>query len=150
MQKPRVIRRPVFWTVAVAGLVALLVSIGIATTASGSGSAAPPDLAGRTFVATETPGHELVAGSTLRIAFDEDQLSATAGCNTLFGAATWTHGVLEAPALASTMMACAPELMAQDAWIVDLLSSNPEISLDGATLTIGDADSGLVLVETEA
>ncbi|MBX9245498.1 META domain-containing protein, partial [Actinotalea ferrariae] len=92
-------------------------------TSATDGTDRTPDLVGRTFLATTTPGHQLVEGSTVRIAFDKGHLSARAGCNTLFGSARWTGGVLEAPTLASTMMACAPELMDQDTWLAGLLSS---------------------------
>lgn len=141
-------RGPLVLTIAAPATVVILVVVGIASTADGSSRT--PDLVGRTFLSTETPGHDLVAGSQVRLSFDEGHLSARAGCNTLFGSATWTGGVLEAPQLASTMMACPPDLMAQDAWLGDLLSSSPAISLDGSTPTIGDATNGLVLVETEA
>ncbi len=141
-------RRPRYPVLAALGVVAILVVVGFASTADGSDRT--PDLVGRTFVSTATPGHELVDGSTIRLTFDEGHLSARAGCNTLFGGASWTDGVLEAPTLASTMMACAPELMEQDTWLIELLSSSPAIDLDGTTLTIGDADAGIVLVEAEA
>jgi heat shock protein HslJ len=108
-----------------------------------------PPLAGRTFVSTSAFGRPLVPGSTVRITFREGGLAATAGCNTLFGSAGWTEGVLAAPTLASTMMACAPELMAQDEWLAVLLQSRPAIELDGRTLTIGDGSTGLLLVEAE-
>lgn len=114
------------------------------------GTDAGPDLTGRTFVSTATRGHDLVDGSTVRLSFAEGRLSARAGCNSLFGGATWAGGVLEAPILASTMMACAPELMDQDTWLVTLLSSSPPISLDGSTLTIGGPDAAIVLVEVAA
>ncbi|WP_199422861.1 META domain-containing protein [Actinotalea solisilvae] len=141
-------RGPLVLAIAALATVVILVVVGIASTADGSSRT--PDLVGRTFVSTDTPGHDLVAGTEVRLAFDEGHVSARAGCNTLFGGATWTDGVLEAPQLASTMMACSPDRMAQDAWLGDLLASGPALTLDGATLTIGDADNGLVLVETEA
>lgn len=119
-------------------------------TSATDGTDRTPDLVGRTFVATATPGYQLVEGSTIRLTFDDGRLSARAGCNTMFGGATWADGVLEAPMLASTRMACAPELMEQDGWLAALLSSSPTIRVDGATLTIGDADAGLVLVEADA
>lgn len=148
MQTRTLIHRPVFWTVAAIGLVALLVTIGIATTASGRGQT--PDLVGRTFVSTDAHGRTLVESSTVTITFDEGHLSANAGCNTLFGGASWAGGTLDAPQLASTMMACTPALMDQDAWLGELLASGPTITLDGDTLTIGDTTSGLVLREVTA
>ncbi|MCL3861906.1 META domain-containing protein [Actinotalea sp. K2] len=114
------------------------------------GGADAPPLAGRTFASVETHGRSLVAGSAVRLTFGVDGLAAQAGCNTLFGSATWTNGTLVAPVLASTMMACSPELMTQDTWLAELLRSSPALALEGRRLTIGDSTSGLVLVETEA
>lgn len=114
------------------------------------GGADAPRLAGRTFVSTATRGRTLVPGTTVRVTFRDGGLAVRAGCNTLFGPAGWAEGILAAPALASTMMACAPELMAQDEWLAALLQSRPAIELDGRTLTIGDASTGLLLVEAEA
>lgn len=113
------------------------------------GRAEAPRLAGRTFVSAAARGRALVPGTTVRITFREGGLAVRAGCNTLFGSASWAGGTLRAPALASTMMACSPELMAQDEWLATLVQSGPSIRVDGRTLTIGDASSGLQLVEAD-
>ena len=113
-------------------------------------SADPLSLVGRTFVSTEMRRRAPVPGSTVRITFRDGGLAAKAGCNTLFGSATWTGGVLAAPMLASTMMACSPELMDQDTWLAELLQSGPSLALDATTLTLGGGGYGLVLTETEA
>ena len=47
---------------------------------------AAADLAGRTFVSTTVTGFELIDGTEIRISFEEDHLSASAGCNTMGGA----------------------------------------------------------------
>ena len=137
--------RPLLVGAGLLALVAVLVLAGLAATSDGA--ARTPELAGRSFVAVETHGHDLLAGTQVRITFEEAHLSANAGCNTLFGAASWENGVLDAPALASTIMTCSAEHMAQDAWLAEVLSSQPAISLEGGRLTIGDAEAGLVLVE---
>jgi len=75
-------------------------------------------------------------------------VSANAGCNTLFGGASWDGGKLELDgALASTMMACDDALMEQDQWLSDFLSSSPALALDGKTLTLGDDTEGMTLVQ---
>lgn len=140
----RRITRPASFAVVGLGLVAVLVLAGFAAT---GGTPTTPDLAGRTFASTEVAGHELVPGTSVRITFEEGHLSATAACNTVFGSAQWSDGVLEAGPLASTMMACSPELMAQDAWLAELLEAGPTIALDGSTLTISGETSTLVLAE---
>lgn len=105
------------------------------------------DLAGREFTTTEARGHEMVAGTTVRLTFDEDIVSAHAGCNTLFGGAAWADGTLTIDGeIAMTMMACDAELQAQDQWLADFLASEPSIALDGDTLILGDAE-GITLTE---
>lgn len=136
--------RPMTFAVVGLGLAAVLLLAGFAAT---GGVQAGPDLAGRTFESTRVVGHDLVDGTTVRVGFDADRLSAKAGCNTIFGSAQWAGGVLETSRLASTMMGCSPELLAQDAWLIGFLESGPTIALDGSTLTISDGTSTLVLVE---
>ncbi|MGM0384467.1 MAG: META domain-containing protein [Actinomycetota bacterium] len=115
-----------------------------------SGCSGSSELEGRTFTATEVRGHDLVEGSEMTITFEDGQVSANAGCNTLFGAASWDGGTLDvAEALASTMMACDDALMAQDQWLSDFLTSDPALSLAGTTLKLGDDSAGLTLTEEE-
>lgn len=112
-------------------------------------SAASVDLEGRTFTSTDVTGHELVEGSAITLAFEDGQVSARAGCNTLFGGATWDGGTLEiTDQLASTMMACDDALMDQDDWLAEFLTSSPAVMLDEAgTLTLGDDDVVITLTE---
>ena len=124
---------------------AVIAVLSLALTGCAGGSA---DLEGRTFTATEVRGHDLVEGSAITLAFEDGQVSANAGCNTIFGEAQWDGGTLEAEQLASTLMACDDALMAQDEWLTALLTSSPTLSVDGTTLTIGDA-TGLTLTEEE-
>lgn len=116
---------------------------------TGTGSAADDaDLAGKTFVSTQVTGHELVDGSEVRLIFQTDRISVQAGCNTLNGGASWDEGALVVTQpMARTMMACAPELMAQDDWLEAFLTSEPALSLDGGTLTLGDTTEGITLDE---
>jgi heat shock protein HslJ len=110
---------------------------------------AAADLDGRSFESTEVTGHEVVAGSTITLAFEDDRLSANAGCNSMNGGYTIDDGVLTVGAMASTMMACEDALMAQDTWLSEFLSSGPEIALDGATLTLTGDNAAIVLAEVE-
>ena len=124
---------------------AAIAVLSLALTGCAGGSA---DLEGRTFTATAVRGPDLVEGSAITLAFEDGQVSANAGCNTIFGEAQWDGGTLEAEQLASTLMACDDALMAQDEWLTALLTSSPTLSVDGTTLTIGDA-TGLTLTEEE-
>jgi heat shock protein HslJ len=106
------------------------------------------DLAGRTFTATEVQGHELVEGSSVTLTFDENAISAQAGCNTLNGAASWDGDTLDVQEpMASTLMACEEALMAQDQWLASFLTSSPALEVDGDAVTLGDDTTSMTLTE---
>ena len=99
------------------------------------------DLDGRTFVSTGSTGYEIVAGTTISLSFEDERISAAAGCNTQNGGVEVAEGQLRLTSqLASTMMGCEEPLMAQDQWVASFLDADPEITLDGdvMTLTVGD------------
>ncbi|MFK5635842.1 META domain-containing protein [Ornithinimicrobium sp. LYQ103] len=113
-----------------------------------SGGSQELDLGGREFTSTEVRGHSLVDGTSVRLTFDETAVSAQAGCNTIFGGASWGDGVLTSDGpLAMTMMGCDEDLAAQDQWLSDFLASEPSIALDGGTLVLGDDTEGITLTE---
>lgn len=103
-------------------------------------------LDGKTFTATTVTGYELVADSDLVFSFEDGQVSVHAGCNNLFGAYVFDQDGLEVAQMASTMMACEPDLMAQDAWITDYLEAAPAAVLDGDALTLTSDDTTIELV----
>ena len=116
----------------------------------GVGSApSADDLTDRSFESTSVTGHELVAGSTVELAFLPDRISVRAGCNTMNGGYQIVDGTLEVNTLASTMMACSEDLMAQDTWLNEFLSEGPAISLDGDTLTLAGSDASLTLAAVQ-
>ena len=103
------------------------------------------DLTDRSFESTEVTGHELVADSTIELAFMADSVAARAGCNSMNGGYEIVDGTLEVGVMAATMMACDDALMDQDTWLSDFLTSSPEIALDGDTLTLTGADATVTL-----
>lgn len=144
---------PVVRTTSRAAL-ATLAGLVLATTSacgagSGAGAGDAPDLAGRSFEATEVTGYELADGGGIILTFQEDRLSAQGGCNTITGGATWEDGVLEAGPLASTMKACDEALMAQDTWLAAFLEGGPSVELSGSELTLSDGSASIVLSEAE-
>ncbi len=117
-----------------------------ADTGATTGKSAENELDGRLFISTgATDDHQLVGNSTVMMTFSGNQISVIAGCNTLFGGATVTDGVLDAPTLASSMMACSAELTAQDQWLSEFLSSKPTVAVDGQTLTLKSGADQLTL-----
>ncbi len=119
------------------------------TSTAGLEDGEPVDLADRSFVSTEVRGHDLVEDTSVTLSFESDRVSASAGCNTFNGPASWDDDTLAigADSLAATMMACEPELQAQDDWLTGFLISSPDIAIDGSTLTLGDDTSGMTLEE---
>ena len=116
----------------------------------GDGGSAPvtyDDLDGKTFASTDVTGHELVADTTIDLTFAEQRISALAGCNTQNGDVDVTDGVLVVRQLASTMMACDDPLMAQDQWLAGFLEGEPEVALDGETLTLTSGDEVIELAQ---
>jgi heat shock protein HslJ len=128
-----------------------------ATDASDDGGSAAvtlDDLAGTSYQATtgdalSSADQSLVEGSTVVVGFEGAGLTASAGCNGLFGDASIADGVLEVEGMGGTEMACADDLMAQERWLTEFLSSSPEIALDGGTLTLTGGDTTLTLSEVE-
>lgn len=113
---------------------------------SASGSApTPEELAGQAFESTDVTGYDLVEGTTITLGFEADTVGAQGGCNTQSGGYTISDGTLEVSTMASTMMACEKALMDQDTWVSEFLTSSPEISLDGGTLTLTGSDATISL-----
>lgn len=127
----------------------LVVVVLLAACAAGSGSA-EDELVGRSFESTDVEGRTLVEGTVITLIVRSDGVSLNAGCNTLFGDATWDDGVLRVPQLASTMMACDPDLMEQDQWLGAFLEGSPPYELDGDTLTLGTAGERITLTDVTA
>jgi len=103
--------------------------------ACSASSSDPEALMNKTFTTQEVTidgtKQALALGSTLTLTFTADGISAKADCNSMFGQ--------------MTMMACDPALMDQDQWISDFLSSGPNWSLDGNTLTLTSGESSIEL-----
>jgi len=143
------------------GLAFLLTTACLVGACSGGGgsntrgpSGSPPDGSGlqgqdgRTFLSTGIEGRSLVAGSRIRISFEDGQISASGGCNSMSGSYLIDGDRLVARSLATTEMGCAEPLMAQDAWLADLLDG-ATIALDGDTLTLSKGGARLTMEDRE-
>lgn len=123
----------------------LLVFILAACAGSPGGTSPSPDpgsVEGRTFLSTKVDGKALVPGSRVRLAFENGNLSGSAGCNSFGGSYRLDGGRLLTDQMFMTEMACAEPLMAQDAWVQTLLGG-AAVTLDGDTLVL--ARDGVVL-----
>lgn len=116
-----------------------------------TGTPAPFRLDGHEFVSTAVAGHELVAGTRVRLTFDADRLGAHAGCNQLGGTWSIDDDALVVPNdMVMTEMACdPPALMDQDTWLASFLTSRPDAALDGDTLTLTADEVRITLLDRE-
>lgn len=144
----------------VAGLVMLMVLLaacgGPGNASEGPDVPPPPadPLRGHTFLSTAVTvagtDHPLAAGTRVSLQFTDDgRLLASAGCNTLSGQLDVVENKLSGSGLAMTEMGCAPELMAQDTWLAEVLGAEPTWRLDGPELTVTSGQTELTLVERE-
>ena len=109
------------------------------------GAPSAGDLDGRAFTASETEGFDLVDGSVVTITFAGDQISVATGCNTLTGGYSIDNGTLTTGALASTLKACEADLTEQETWVSGLVTSGPEVELDGDQLVLSSASGSITL-----
>src|SRR5690242_11336508 len=101
----------------------------------GAPAATVDALAGRTFLSTGATGHDIAAGSAIRLAFEETRIGANAGCNQMNGEYEIVDGALAVGPMAMTEMACEQALMDQDAWLAAYLDG-AAATLDGDMLTL--------------
>lgn len=120
-------------------------------TATGPAGAEDESLEGRTFLSTavteDGAARELVPDTHIRISFDDGRLSASAGCNTMFGGYHLEDGELVVDGLGMTEMGCSSELMEQDSWLSELLTSRPGAALEGDQLVLTSGTTTLRLLD---
>ncbi|CAN5648131.1 hypothetical protein BH10ACT3_BH10ACT3_11360 [soil metagenome] len=120
------------------------------TTTAAAPGASSGDMDGHTYTSRSADGRQLVAGSTVTLAFADGRLAVTAGCNTISGAYTTDGGTLAFDGEPiSTMMGCDEALMEQDQWLttwltagVAVTATEQGITLDGDGVTMEFATSG--------
>ena len=156
-------RRPRLGATAALLLVGLLAGCGSSDNGDKSGDSTTPstsptptstpvgavaDLDGTTYESTSVEGHELVPGEAVRVSFEGDTMSVSAGCNTMFGAFELTDGTLAwSGEPASSLVGCEPELADQDAWLAELFTTGVEATTDGSTLTLTSGDVVMELAD---
>lgn len=130
----------------------------VALAACGRGTGVPGDdgrmaLAGRTFLSTAVgvSGGErpLVPGTRIALAFGDDALRASAGCNTMAGPWELDGTTLVLSEMSVTQMGCDPERHAQDEWVSGVLGARPTVSLAGDVLTLTAGATVIELLDRE-
>jgi heat shock protein HslJ len=84
------------------------------------------------------------------LSFTEDNVSGSAGCNSIGSTATVTDGRLVVRGgVGGTEMGCG-KLQYHDAWISDLLTSRPQLELAGDRLTLTSGGTVVELQDSES
>ena len=125
----------------------VLVAAALLVVACGSRGAPSPaqaSLESRTFLSTGVEGHDLVAGTHVRLSFKDGQVGINAGCNSMTDAYQIVDGRLVTTNVASTAMGCEPPLMAQDQWVGAFIGG-AMLTLAGDTLTVQNGDTTMAL-----
>ncbi len=116
---------------------------------SGGTSAPETGIEGRDFLLSSAQGYTLVAGTQLRVSFDDNQLTFNAGCNTASGTYSLCQERLCVADLATTDIGCDSQRHTQDEWLADFFVASPRLSIAGATLTLEGASATLELLDRE-
>lgn len=137
---------------ALRGAVAIaMLSMTVASCAGNSagGEAGQVDLSGE-FLSSSLSSFPLVPDTEVRMNFEDNRISVSAGCNTMFGQFQFADSQLRVSPLASTMIGCPDALADQDRRIDEFLTGGPIVSAstDGFTLTDTEQTT-LVMVTRE-
>ncbi|HET6968015.1 MAG TPA: META domain-containing protein [Ornithinibacter sp.] len=93
------------------------------------------DLTG-TWVTIAGPQAPAEVLGTVGLTFADRRVFVATGCNSARGEVAVADGRLVADHLASSRMMCEPALMAQEDWIVTMLTSRPRLERAGSELTL--------------
>lgn len=119
----------------------LVLATSLAACGSMPSAAERPSLDGTSWILAGLPGRTLVPGSSVTLQFAGDRLSGSDGCNRYSGSFTSRGATLEvSPNLASTQMACAPDVTAQARAYVAALTGAKSYRIDGERLELLSAD----------
>lgn len=99
-----------------------------------------------TTIASGDAVSSVVMGTEVTAEFTADAtVSGSAGCNRYSGSYTWTGDQLSFSPLASTKMACADDVMAQESAFLSGMQDVASFAVDGAQLKLMDASGALLL-----
>lgn len=121
---------------------------------SGGGGTEPADpLEGRDFLATGvTEGgtdRPLASGTEIRLGFTKGRITIDAGCNGMGGRYSLDGPTLVVAALDTTEIGCDQARMDQDTWVAELVTSRPDLTLAGDSLTLTAGDTVITLTDRE-
>lgn len=129
-------------------LLSVLAVLTLAASTAACTSAPPGTLDGRTYLSTAIAGADLVPGTRVRLAFQDGNLGASAGCNSMGGAYRLDGDRLVTGQMSMTEMGCEEPLMQQDAWLAAFLGG-ATVTLDADTLVLRNGAVTLTLLDAE-
>jgi heat shock protein HslJ len=127
------------------GLFGFLLSCAVNEDGSSTGS----ELSGRVFVSESVVGRELVPDTEIRLSFRSSELSASAGCNSMFGNYRFEEDALVVSAMGMTEIGCDLPLHDQDEWLAGFLMARPTAELVEPRLTLSSPMETLILLDRE-
>jgi len=107
-------------------------------------------LVGTTWTLTTIASGDAVSsvlnGTDVTAVFTADAtVSGSAGCNRYSGSYTWTGDQLSFSPLATTKMACADDVMAQESAFLASMEQVASLAIEGSQLTLADGSGALLL-----
>ncbi|WP_328397003.1 META domain-containing protein [Nocardia sp. NBC_00416] len=123
----------------------LLAATACSTDSAPDASGATP--MGHTYISTGVAGAPIPGGGPLTLTFNDNRISADAGCNTHSGTVELGDHVLRVSGLASTLMGCPGDRSGSDAWIGALLRAAPAWQLDQDQLTLTGKETTVTLAD---
>lgn len=136
----------------------MIVALGLVVAACGESTESvdvTSSIEGRQFWSTSViedgEPRPLVDGTRIQLRFDNGNIGASAGCNSMGGsyaiASSNSGGILEVTDMAMTEMGCDAPRHEQDQFVADLLTASPTITLDGNDLVLSTTDVTLTLLD---
>lgn len=112
-----------------------------------------PDVNGRTFLSVNVTDDgvliALVANTRIRLNFQDGQLGASAGCNSIGGSYSIQDDKLMFQGGGMTEMGCDPARHAQDDWLSTFLGSQPTITINGHDMVLASGTTTIELLDRE-
>lgn len=120
------------------------------TRLTSSGTSTPETgIDGRVFLLESSEGYTPLAGTRLRLSFNDGQLSFSAGCNSYSGPYSLCDGKLCVSQLGGTEIGCDPQRHTQDEWFASFFEASPQLGITGAALALEGANATLELLDRE-
>ncbi len=130
------------------GLAAAALLAACSTAAAPSPSPASASLDGHTYLSTGAQGVTLVPGTQISLAFDDGNLTAQAGCNSMGGTYAVDGDRITTTQMFMTEMGCDEPRMQQDEWLAQFLGE-VTYTLKGDTLTLTNGPIQVTLLDKE-